>query len=156
MRIIAFLPMFLSFFLFSNSVFSEKEPATEVETKILYHQYLPTNLPEELILTGRVIPKPWVKNLKWDSLGMDYYVLKVDKNPHKIPLSKGCIILRPSENVHYLTLKDFLDKDVVVKGIYKKAVPYVDKGEWTEMSTDLNTISLAENSGFIVYDIKLK
>ncbi len=156
MKINVFVPIFLSFLLFVNAVSSKDEPTPDVKTKILYHQYLPTETPEEFTLTGKVIHKPWVKNLKWDSLGMDYYVLKVEKNPHKIPLSKGCIILRPSENVHYLTLKDFLDKDVVVKGVYKKAIPYVDKGEWTEMSTDINTMSLAENSGFIVYDIKLK
>lgn len=147
---------FFFFIIIPFSLLAEKEEQTKVKTKILYNEYTTKNDPSEMTLTGTVIPKPWVKNLKWDSLGMDYYVLKVEKNPHKIPLSHGCIILRPSENIHYLAFKNYLDKDVVIKGVYKRAIPYVDKGGWTEMSTDKNTISLAENSGFIVYDIKLK
>lgn len=120
----------------------------------IQQQAEPTENSPLITLTGRIIVKPWSKNVEsWNAGSSEYYVLDVGSVEIEKRSAAEGVILRSSDQVSLEKIAEYVGKSVKITGQYVPAMPYQPKNLMESFPIDMNGQPLPRGSGFQVYSL---
>lgn len=106
---------------------------------------------QAVIVTGRVMHKPWTKTLEsWDAGGGEYYVIQLDEPWER----RRSMILRPSEAVPFEAFARYTGVHVRVHGRWIEPQPYQPSSDVEQYCMTADGKPCPRGSGFEVRSIE--
>ncbi|MGB3514570.1 MAG: hypothetical protein WBA93_36245 [Microcoleaceae cyanobacterium] len=136
----------MSGYLFTKSIISQ---TTQTQMQIQESRSM-------IVLTGRVIEKPWNKTAEsWIAGGGNYYVLDVGELEIEKRSAQEGVILRASEKIAFEDFAEYVGIKVEIKGEYVDSKPYQPKSAYESYPMGIDGRPLPRGEGFKVYEIKI-